>query len=48
MGGAAKPSLAEARKFAEAIHEQFPEKLLAYNCSPSFKWNKKLDAETIS
>jgi isocitrate lyase len=43
-----EPNLDEARRFAEAIHSQFPGKLLAYNCSPSFNWNKKLDAETIA
>lgn len=43
-----EPDLDEARKFAEAIHEQFPGKLLAYNCSPSFNWKKKLDGETIA
>ncbi|MGG1401463.1 isocitrate lyase [Bacillus salipaludis] len=43
-----EPNLEEARKFAEAIHEQFPGKLLAYNCSPSFNWKKKLDPETIA
>jgi isocitrate lyase len=42
------PSLAEARQFAEAIHKKFPGKLLAYNCSPSFNWEKHLDAKTIS
>jgi isocitrate lyase len=42
------PDLAEARKFAEAIHAKFPGKLLAYNCSPSFNWKKKLDDTTIS
>jgi isocitrate lyase len=42
------PDLAEARKFADAIHEQFPGKLLAYNCSPSFNWKKKLDEVTIA
>lgn len=42
-----EPSLEEAKEFAEAIHEQFPGKLLAYNCSPSFNWKKKLDAKTI-
>ncbi|MBS2770563.1 isocitrate lyase [Anoxybacillus rupiensis] len=42
-----EPNLEEARRFAEAIHEKFPGKLLAYNCSPSFNWKKKLDAETI-
>ncbi|MBZ5611717.1 MAG: isocitrate lyase [Acidobacteriia bacterium] len=43
-----EPNLEEARRFAEAIHEQFPGKLLAYNCSPSFHWNGKLDAATIA
>ncbi len=42
------PDLAEAKKFAEAIHARFPGKLLAYNCSPSFNWAKKLDAATIA
>lgn len=39
------PDLKEARKFAEAIHDQFPGKLLAYNCSPSFNWRKHLSME---
>ena len=43
-----EPNIEEARRFAEAIHEQFPGKLLAYNCSPSFNWKKKLDQETIA
>src|SRR5579884_4271572 len=43
-----EPNLDEARRFAEAIHEQFPGKMLAYNCSPSFNWRKKLDPETIA
>ncbi|GHI00594.1 isocitrate lyase [Neobacillus kokaensis] len=43
-----EPSIEEARRFAEAIHEQFPGKLLAYNCSPSFNWKAKLDEETIA
>ncbi|MDF2749932.1 MAG: aceA [Gaiellaceae bacterium] len=43
-----KPDLAEAREFAEAIHAQFPGKLLAYNCSPSFNWKRHLDDETIA
>lgn len=43
-----EPNLDEARRFAEAIHAQFPGKLLAYNCSPSFNWKKKLDTETIA
>ncbi len=43
-----EPNIEEARKFAEAIHEKFPGKLLAYNCSPSFNWKKKLDEKTIA
>ena len=43
-----EPDLEEARRFAEAIQEKFPGKLLAYNCSPSFNWKKKLDEETIA
>ena len=43
-----EPNLEEARRFAEGIHKQFPGKLLAYNCSPSFHWNAKLDAVTIA
>jgi isocitrate lyase len=43
-----EPNLDEARRFAEEIHEEFPEKLLAYNCSPSFNWKKKLDDATIA
>jgi isocitrate lyase len=42
------PDLGEAKQFAEAIHKQYPGKLLAYNCSPSFNWSKKLDATTIA
>lgn len=42
------PCLEEAKKFADAIHEKFPGKLLAYNCSPSFNWEKHLDKETIA
>ncbi|EST51841.1 isocitrate lyase [Brevibacillus panacihumi W25] len=44
----AEPNLEEARRFAEAIHAQFPGKLLAYNCSPSFNWKKKLDDASIA
>src|SRR3984893_4773363 len=44
----AKPDLEEAREFAEAIHAQFPAKLLAYNCSPSFNWKRKLDDAQIA
>ncbi len=43
-----KPNLEEARRFAEAIHKAFPGKLLAYNCSPSFNWEKNLDRDTIA
>lgn len=43
-----EPNLEEAKSFAEAIHEKFPGKLLAYNCSPSFNWKKKLDEATIA
>jgi isocitrate lyase len=42
------PDLAEAKRFAEAIHAKYPGKLLAYNCSPSFNWRKKLDDATIA
>ncbi len=44
----AKPDLAEAREFAEGIHARFPGKLLAYNCSPSFNWKRKLDDGQIA
>jgi isocitrate lyase len=43
-----EPNLKEAERFAKAIHEQYPGKWLAYNCSPSFNWKKKLDPETIA
>ena len=42
------PDLDEARTFADAIHDRFPDKLLAYNCSPSFNWGKNLDDDTIA
>jgi len=42
------PDLAEAKQFADGIHAKFPGKLLAYNCSPSFNWKKKLDDVTIA
>ncbi|MBQ0820874.1 isocitrate lyase [Microvirga terrae] len=42
------PDLDDARRFAEAIHKRHPGKLLAYNCSPSFNWKKKLDDATIA
>jgi isocitrate lyase len=43
-----EPSVEEARRFAEAIHAKYPGKLLAYNCSPSFNWKKKLDEAAIA
>lgn len=42
-----EPNLAEAKKFAEAVRDKYPGKFLAYNCSPSFNWKKKLDSVTI-
>nr|WP_246035452.1 hypothetical protein [Dictyobacter kobayashii] len=41
-------NLQEAQRFADTIHERYPGKLLAYNCSPSFNWRQKLDEATIS
>jgi isocitrate lyase len=43
-----KPDLEEAKQFADGVHEEFPGKMLAYNCSPSFNWQKNLDAGTIA
>ena len=43
-----EPSLAEAKRFAETVRAKFPDKLLAYNCSPSFNWKKKLDGASIA
>ena len=43
-----KPDLAFAKQFAEAVHAKFPNKMLAYNCSPSFNWKKNLDDATIA
>ena len=43
----AKPDLDEAKRFADAIHKKYPDKLLAYNCSPSFNWKKNLDKDTM-
>ena len=43
-----KPDLQQARNFAEGVRREFPEKLLAYNCSPSFNWKKHLDDLTIA
>ena len=42
-----EPNLSEAKRFAESVHQDHPDKLLAYNCSPSFNWKKKLDNTTI-
>jgi isocitrate lyase len=42
------PDIGEARKFADAIHAKYPGKMLAYNCSPSFNWAKKLSSEAIA
>src|SRR5216110_982060 len=44
----AKPDLAEARQFAEAIHKEYPGKLLAYNCSPSFNWKRHLSEAQLA
>ncbi len=41
------PDIGQAREFAEAIHEKYPDKMLAYNCSPSFNWKRHLDDKTI-
>src|SRR6202049_864959 len=43
-----EPNLDEAKRFAEGVHKDHPDKLLAYNCSPSFNWKKKLDDTTIA
>lgn len=43
-----EPNLDEAKKFSEAMKAKFPTKILAYNCSPSFNWKKKLDSTTIA
>jgi isocitrate lyase len=43
-----EPNLAEAKRFAENVHAKFPDKLLAYNCSPSFNWRKQLDGTSIA
>ena len=42
-----KPDIGEAREFAQGIHEKFPGKMLAYNCSPSFNWKMNLDEKTM-
>ena len=43
-----EPNLEEAERFADAIHREFPNKMLAYNCSPSFNWKKKLSEDKIA
>jgi isocitrate lyase len=43
-----KPDVGEAREFAQGVHEKFPDKALAYNCSPSFNWRRNLDEKTIA
>src|SRR6202040_2754503 len=43
-----KPDLEFAKKFADAIHKEYPDQLLSYNCSPSFNWKKNLDDATIA
>jgi len=43
-----KPDLGEARHYAESIHAEFPGKMLAYNCSPSFNWKRNLDEKTMA
>src|SRR5439155_23592790 len=47
-GETSEPNLAEAKRFAENLHAKFPDKLLAYNCSPSFNWKKKIGSATIA
>ncbi len=42
-----EPNLQEAKQFAEGVHRKYPNKMLAYNCSPSFNWRKKLDDKAI-
>ncbi len=42
-----KPDLDQAKRFADAIHAEFPDQLLAYNCSPSFNWKANLDDDTM-
>ena len=44
----ARPDLDEAQRFADAVHAEFPDKMLAYNCSPSFNWSRHLDEATIA
>jgi isocitrate lyase len=42
------PDLKQAKEFAEGVRNQYPDKMLAYNCSPSFNWKRHLDAQTIA
>ncbi len=44
----AKPDIGEAREFAQGVHEKFPGKMLAYNCSPSFNWQRNLDEKSMA
>ena len=44
----ARPDLEEAKRFADAVHAVYPDKMLAYNCSPSFNWSRHLDEATIA
>ena len=44
----AKPDIGEARAFAQGVHEKFPGKMLAYNCSPSFNWQRNLDEKSMA
>ncbi len=44
----ANPDIAEAKEFADAIHEKYPGKMLAYNCSPSFNWKRNLNDKQIA
>ena len=44
----AKPDIGEAREFAQGVHEKFPNKMLAYNCSPSFNWKRNIDEKTMA
>ncbi|MBP7686724.1 MAG: isocitrate lyase [Thermoflexales bacterium] len=43
-----KPDIGEARAFAQGVHEKFPGKMLAYNCSPSFNWQRNLDEKSMA
>jgi isocitrate lyase len=43
-----KPDIGEAREFAQGVHEKFPNKMLAYNCSPSFNWKRNLDEKAMA